>query len=404
MNIEKARKIDYWIGVPLCFLLSGLNFAQRLVCFKQKKAGPVKRILLIKLSELGTIILAYPLLNRIKKEYPCAELFFVTFSRNRGIFKLLGGIVSDKNILGIREEPRFFILDTLSAIKRLRQEGIDITFDLEFFSRFSAALAYLVKSSKRIGFYRYTFEGLYRGNLLTHKIQYNPLSHITKNYLSLIQDIEQLGKNMPQLAETIEEREVVFPKYASHNEVKDKVLKKIREAGVDPDKNKLLLINPGEGMLPLREWPIENFILLSKLILENNNNSVILIGTEGVSGKACAILRAINNPRCISLVKQTQLDELLELFNISQALISNDCGLAHLAMLSPVRKFIIFGPESPQIFGPLGINNRIIYANWPCSPCLSVLNHRGSLCKDNWCLKKIKAEDVYELIKNEVKF
>ena len=61
---------------------------------------------------------------------------------------------------------------------------------------------------------------------------------------------------------------------------------------------------------------------------------------------------AISNSRCMDFTGKTSLEELMELFLISEALISNDCGLVHLAMLTKIKKFILFGPESPQVFGP----------------------------------------------------
>jgi ADP-heptose:LPS heptosyltransferase len=110
------------------------------------------------------------------------------------------------------------------------------------------------------------------------------------------------------------------------------------------------------------------------------------------------ILGAVKSPRCFDFAGQTELEELLGLFSLADILVSNDCGLAHLAMLTPIKEFVIFGPESPQVFGPLAENNHTIYSRWPCSPCLSVLNHRKSMCKDNWCLKCIKPEEVYKFI------
>jgi len=399
MDINKMRKIDYWFGIPLCFLLSGLNCIKKAVNFKEKNSKPIKKVLFIKLSELGAIVLSFPFLNRIKEEYPAAELFFVTFQKNTDIFKLSGGIIPDRNVLGIREGSLFFILDTLRAIQRLRKEEIDIVFDLEFFSRFSAVFACLVNARKRAGFYRYHFEGLYRGNLLTHRIEYNPLLHITRNYLSFIEDIEEAEKNTPELKCKDEEEEITFPKYVSNNEAREKVLRKMKEVGVIPGQKKVFLVNPGDGVLPLREWPLENFIALSRLILENENHYIILIGTDGAQGRTKVILETIQSPGCVSLVGQTELDELLELFTVSDILIANDCGLAHLGMLTSIKKIVIFGPESPKVFGPMDGNSFILYSDWPCSPCLSAFNHRVSSCRDNLCLKAIVPGDVYELIK-----
>jgi len=402
MNVAAARNVDYWLGVPLCFLFSGINFVLKAFNFKKKEKKPPQKIALIKLSELGAIILAYPLLKSIKKEYPEADLFFVTFRKNKDVFTLLEDIVSEENVLTIREDSvRGFVLDTLKVTSNLLRKNIDVVFDLEFFSRFTACLAFLTGAGKRVGFYRYTFEGLYRGNLLTHNILYNPLSHISKTYLSLIQSTKKERKNSPELEDSIDNKEIMFPKYTSKNEIKERLRRKLEDFGVN-SLSKLFLVNPGEGMLPLREWPIENFMSVSRKLLNGKNSYIALIGTEGVSKKAKVILETINNKRCFSLVAQTDLEELMELFYTADALISNDCGLAHLAMLTPIKKFILFGPESPQIFGPLGENNYVIYSNWPCSPCLSAFNHRNSACKDNFCLKAIKSEEVYALIKESL--
>lgn len=136
MNINLMRHIDYWLGIPLCFLLTIMNYIHRFINFRQRKNNIVRKILFIKLSEVGSIVLAYPLLRKIKENYPQAEIFFLTFKKNKLVFEVLS-IVPYQNILTIREEsPHLFISDTLRSIRRLRKENkkkIDIAFDLEFF-------------------------------------------------------------------------------------------------------------------------------------------------------------------------------------------------------------------------------------------------------------------------------
>lgn len=362
-----------------------------------------KKILFIKLSEMGSIILAYPLLNKTQKVYPETKIFFLTFEKNRPLFQILN-IVSSNNVLTIRENSiQSLILDTLRVISRLRKEGIDITFDLEFFSRFTAILTYLSGADKRIGFYPYSMEGLYRGNLLTHKTQYNPLTHISKSYLSLLQVVEKRTKSTPELEEKIENREITLPRFILSEEEKRKVRAKLKEFGIT-EEARLFLVNPGEGNIPLREWPIENFIDLSELILENNNdNFIIIVGTQNSLTKGEVIYNTLNSKRCLNLVDKTTLRELLTLFSLSEALIVNDCGLAHLASLTPIRKFILFGPENPQVYSPIGSNSWMIFLGLPCSPCLSAFNHRDSACRDNRCLKMIKPQEVYNLIVTHLK-
>lgn len=398
MTTKLMRHIDYWLGIPLCLLLTGIKYIKKFIAFKKKKTTIPQRILFIKLSEMGSIILGRPFINKIKNEYLKTEIYFLTFEKNKSLFEILDG-VPYCNILTIREEKiHLFILDTLRVIKKIRREKIDIVFDLEFFSRFAAILTYLSGAPKRIGFHRYTMEGLYRGNLLTHKVQYNPLLHISKSYLSLWQTGKRDKKTTPELKETIEDKEIFLPRFISSEEAKRQIWSKLKKLGID-ERARLLLINPGEGNIPLREWPLENFIALVKMLLEDIANFIIIIGTQEIAEKAELVCSSVNNKRCLDLANKTTLSEVLSLFNISEALITNDCGLAHLASLTSIKKFIFFGPESPQIFSPLGDNARIIYSNLACSPCLSAFNHRRSACKDNQCLKRIRPDEVYELIR-----
>ncbi|MFH0983928.1 MAG: glycosyltransferase family 9 protein [Candidatus Omnitrophota bacterium] len=398
MNIDLVRKVDQGVGTPLCFLLSLLERALRMFRPPLAQSLAPKKILFLKFSELGAIVLAYPLMARVKRMCPGADLYFVTFERNRELLKLMNGLVPAKNVFLVREDPLGFVWDFLAAIFRLRGQGIDVIFDLEFFSRVSAIFSYCVHAPKRIGFHRYTLEGLYRGDLLTHQVLYNPTAHITKNYLAMESEVGAPQKKEPQVSQTIDPKDLIFPEYASQETVRQSVLEKLRGFGIDSGKKKIFLMNAGEGMLPLREWPIENFVALAKRILENKEHALVIVGTCSAEKKSTQLASAVADPRCVNLIGQTTLEELLELFTMSHRLISNDCGLAHLAMLTPVRTVTIFGPESPRIFGSLSESARVAYADWPCSPCLSALNHRDSACRFNHCLHAIKVEDVFRVV------
>jgi ADP-heptose:LPS heptosyltransferase len=399
-RIAFARKADYLAGSFLCLLASGLSFILKLFSPAGKGSAAVRKVLFVKFSELGAIILAYPLMKQVKDRYPSADLFFVTFNRNKEVFPALGGIIPPGNIMVIRETTAGFFLDVFSAVKRLRREKIDIVFDLEFFSKFSAVFSFLTGAKKIAGFYRYCLEGLYRGSFITHKMQYNPFLHIAKNYLSFGLAVLQDEKNSPRLEQKIDSGMLVFPEYQSKDRVKQGLLMKLKDScpGCIDGRSRIFIINPGEGTLPLREWPVENFIFLAELILKDDRNYIVIAGTEAANSKARIILDKISSPRCLNLVSRTSVAELMELFLVSEALISNDCGLAHLAALTPVKKFILFGPESPDVFGPLAGECYPVYSGRDCSPCLSVFSHRSCACEDNLCLKAIKPADVYGLI------
>lgn len=399
MTIGLMRCLDYWLGIPLCFLFDGINYISRPFILRKKENITSPKILFIKLSEIGSIILAYPLIRRVQEECPESEIFFLTFEKNKHLLEILD-IVPCCNILTIKENSIYpLILDTLRAIKKVRKNKIDTVFDLEFFSRFTAILTYLSNASKKIGFYRYSMEGLYRGNFLTHRVQYNPFLHISKSYLSLWQAAKAKAKSTPELEKKIEDREISLPKFILSKEAEMQMWAKLREYGIN-EEARLLLVNPGEGNIPLREWALENFITLVRRLLEDRRNYIIIVGARTLSKKAQLLCRSINNERCVDLSNKTTISEVLILCKIAQVLITNDSGLAHLASLTPIKKFILFGPEYPQVYSPLGENTWIIYSDLPCSPCFLAFNHRNSTCKDNKCLKTIKPDDVFNLLKN----
>ena len=139
MNVGFMRKVDYFVGVPLCF--AGTMVRKLSSLFSAPKAGPGPRnILLIELSEMGSTILADPAMQKLKHELN-ANLFFAIFRKNRPSLELLGP-VPGKNIYTIDESSFFpFATDTVRFFSWTRRKGIDTVIDMELFSRFTALLA-----------------------------------------------------------------------------------------------------------------------------------------------------------------------------------------------------------------------------------------------------------------------
>lgn len=405
--INLMRFLDVWVGVPFCFFLSCINHISKQITHTKsdiRESDAPKKILLMKISELGAIVLSYPLLNKIKEELPESELFFLTFKKNASIFCFFEEIEInfEKNILTIRDDNFFLaFFDFIDVIIKIRKEKIQVIIDLEFFSRFTAIITFFANAKKRIGFYHYRNEGLYRGNFLTHRVQYNPFLHMSASFLSLWYAAQEDKKESPVLNIVLKENDFVLPKIVPDEKTRESILKKMPSESLFREKT-IILVNPGEGVLPLREWPLENFIALSKKLLQEDKVFLVFIGMGTAGLKIDLLMQNLSAQRYINLLGKTDIGELLELFNLSKALIANDCGLAHLASLTSVKKFILFGPESPKVFGPLGSNNQIFYSNLACSPCFSILNHRQSDCQNNLCLKNFSVEAVYQTVKENL--
>ncbi|OGP51546.1 MAG: hypothetical protein A2Y79_08525 [Deltaproteobacteria bacterium RBG_13_43_22] len=398
MNINLVRKIDFWAGIPACWLLTLVNrFIKPLV---RRAPQPPEKFLFIELSEMGSAILAYPAMKALKKEYPSAELFFLIFEKNRASVDILR-LIPEKNVLVIREKTLFsFLADCLRVIIRMRKERMDCVFDLELFARITALFTFLSAAPIRIGFHKFRMEGLYRGNLHTHRIQYNYQQHISKSFLSFVQVLRYPEKDWPAMDETIPDQEI---ETASHYQAAESGIARLWEKlhGLCPEINqgqKLIILNPSAGEIPIRAWPVEKYIELGKRILSDPRNVVILIGAGADWETTQQVHRSLNHERCVQFTGQTTFPELMDLFIVCDLLITNDSGPAHFASLTPIRNFVFFGPETPRLYSPLGKNTQILYSDFPCSPCLTAYNHRNTPCRDNKCLQAIPVDEVYDLV------
>jgi ADP-heptose:LPS heptosyltransferase len=86
---------------------------------------------------------------------------------------------------------------------------------------------------------------------------------------------------------------------------------------------------------------------------------------------------------------------LVMVFHHASLLIANDGGPGHFAAVTPIPFLVLFGPETPLLYGSLGKRGRCLTAGLPCSPCLTAYNHRDSPCDgDNQCMRRITPESV----------
>ena len=398
MNINTMRKIDRYAGIPLTFI------ATLIVKFFDlfKKPPPlIKKILFIELSEMGSTILADPAMRKAK-QYFSAELYFVIFNKNKPSLDILQTI-SKENIFTIRENNfALFIWDAFRYLLWCRKQKFTATVDLELFSRASALLTGLSGAAYRVGFYAFHSEGLYRGNMLTHNVAYNPYMHIAKNFIALVEALIRNNNELPYAKTLIDDAQLKLPKVQSNKINRDKIYKKIATLNSHfcPTRNPIVLINSNASdLLPQRRWMPEYFITLIKTIITNHpQHYILLTGAPNEREQAAYLATAVNDPRCINFAGAIKFLQLIDLYNVSTVMVSSDSGPGHFSAVTSLKTFILFGPETPKLYGSLG-NSTSIYSQLTCSPCVSAANHRHTPCRNNVCLQVIKPEYVYQLIK-----
>ena len=224
MKVNTQRLIDRCIGTIICRIFS-LYYR----CFKKEsKPVEIKKILIILLSEMGALVLAYPMFQRLKEKFPDAMLHVMVFEKNREVAELLGAIPTE-NILTINDTSMAaFIKDTAGVLFGMRRIKFDAVIDCELFSRISSILAFLSGSALRVGFHPHTQEGLYRGNFINRPVLYNPYHHISRQFLTLADAID--SDTHPKAKGRVPKETLMIPTI----EVGQKEIENAKDAGVLP--------------------------------------------------------------------------------------------------------------------------------------------------------------------------
>ncbi len=399
MTPKQIKFLDYWIGIPILFILT---FWKNCISFLSgKKIALPEKIIFIKLIEQGATVQAYSAIKEAVNIVGADSVFFLVFEENVHILKLLD-VIPPKNIITIRNKNIIsFIIDTIKAVVFINKNKINTAIDMEFFSRFSAILTYLTGAKNRVGYHRFNSELSYRGNLMTNKIQYNPYIHVSQAYFLMVDCLKQ-NNDLNQMVKCIvNQPNCEVKKYVQDiNKVeliKSVLVNELNDALDFP----IIIINPNiVDMIPLRKWDTTNYIKLSNKLLDFFNNKITIVITgRADEQKACEEIRnKTNAARVINLAGKTQFEDLFSLYSISEIIITNDSGPGHFASMTNIKTIVLFGPETPKLFGPKGDNVIIIESGLSCSPCVNPFNHRFSPCKDNLCMKSIDVESVFSLI------
>jgi ADP-heptose:LPS heptosyltransferase len=397
MNIDAQRWIDRWAGIPLCAAVSAIDAVMKTLKPADAAPKPPRAIVVILLSEMGSLVLAHDMFARLKTRYPDAQLHALLFGKNREILDLMQ-VIPNANVHTVDDRSLGRLVKSLrNAVRELRQANVDVAIDCELFSRISSLLSFASGASVRVGFHRHTQEGLYRGSHINRRVPYNPYKHISAQFLTLARAIDSTAVPKSKMAVSLS------GKPPPHVVLDASLLAGI-ESRLATDfpaitGKPLVLVYPGGGILPIRAWPLESYTALCESLVADGC-AVAVIGLKEDTALAQQLVANVKaaapGETVIDLTGYTRsIAELLALFHVARLLVTNDGGPGQFAALTPIWTLMLFGPETPGLYAPLTPKCYSFYSQWPCSPCLTAYNHRSSYCDgDNQCLKVITPETV----------
>jgi ADP-heptose:LPS heptosyltransferase len=397
MNINVQRWIDRWVGIPLCAAVSLVDALAKPFRSNTQADQKPRAIVVILLSEMGSLVLAHDMFARLKTRYPDAQLHALLFGKNREILDLMG-VVKSEHVHTVDDSSLTALLSSLfKAIRALRAANVDVAIDCELFSRISSLLSYFSGASVRVGFHRHTQEGLYRGSHINRRVPYNPYHHISAQFLTLARAIDSTA--VPTSKQAIALSGKPPPHVQLDSALVPGITQRLANDYPAIAGKPLVLVYPGGGILPIRAWPLDSYTALCEG-LALDGCAVAVIGLKDDKALAQQLVANVKaaapGSAVIDLTGYTRsIAELLALFHVAGLLVTNDGGPGQFAALTPIWTLMLFGPETPGLYAPLTPQCYSFYSQWPCSPCLTAYNHRSSYCDgDNQCLKVIAPSTV----------
>ncbi|MBI5115704.1 glycosyltransferase family 9 protein [Candidatus Poribacteria bacterium] len=382
LSLSAMKFIDSFAGKTLCFLLTQLRKLRRRPPLSYPASA--HKALIVKFWGIGSIVLTTPALERLKAKHPGCRITFLTFESNRQVCEMIPTI---DEILTIRTNADIlsFARDTLHALFAVRREKFDFAADFEFFTCFSALMTFLSGAKVKAGFHAWE---AYRGDLHDIRVPFNYYWHVTDNFVNLATGESNAAapRALPRL---------LVPEQA--RSWAGQLMRENRIAQGDI----FIVVNPNAGELALeRRWPKEKFARLIRILEEQHDAKIILIGGAGEEDYTAGILREAGTRNAKSYAGKLTVQQLAGALSFATVIITNDSGPLHLAcgVGRPVVAF--FGPETPVLYGPVGSGHRIFFKNLSCSPCINVHNAKTARCRHGHsdCLTRITVEEVLEAI------
>jgi len=345
------------------------------------------RILVIRFSSLGDIILTTPLLDTLKQNYRNSEIFFLTKQKYQGLFESDPRIDSviyfepegkDKGFSG------FFRL-----IKRLNLERYDLIVDLHSNLR-SFFVRHLVKAKRKIRYHKRLIPRL----LMVYLKKWKVKSVSTVD--CYLEALKKIGIKFY----------CKIPGLYTKNEDKLWAENLLREVGAKEEEI-LIGIAPG-AKWETKRWDKDKFSLMAKSLSRDFavhtgsvRTKILLVGDKKDQKMIEHIKEYAGEDKTIQAVN-LPLNNLMALVERCELFISNDSGPMHLASALGVPTIGIFGPTSPSLgFAPSGLNDKIFWAGVECSPC-SLHGEKGCVKESRFCMDKIMPEEVIEEVKKMI--
>lgn len=303
------------------------------------KNGNLK-ILVIRFSSLGDVVLTTALFPNLKKKYSSAEITLLTRKENNAIFNRNPHV--DKIINSDNDHVSFSELT-----KKIRQTKYDILIDLQGNLK-SWFIRLVTGAPKTIVVEKLSWA---RQMLVLFKIRSAKLNRtVRERILDCLKPLE---------APVLTQETMLFPGDP------EKTLKSFSLNS----KMKFVGIAPG-ARHNTKKWNAAKFTEVANRLGAENKTMVLILGSKEDQAVAKQVSSRLSVP-FRDLTGWTHIDDLISIVSRLSMLVTNDSALLHIGEALKIPLVAIFGPTVRQLgFAPYQKTSRVVeVVNLKCRPC-----------------------------------
>ena len=328
------------------------------------------RILIIRFSSFGDIILTTPVINEIINKYPDAVIEYLVYNNFSDAITMNPKILSSYHFDKKMNRDRKYIF---SVIEILKMQNDDYVIDLH--SKFlSQYMGKKISKESNAMYLKYSKRKWWKSVLVKMRIiRYKADRSIVKSYFTAVKKLRINYVN----------GEIDF--YFS-NETETQMVEKY---GLK--NRKYIVLAPGASKVT-KEW-IYYEELANKLAAETDYDVVVIGGKEDY-------LKVKEIQRIQNLAGKLNFKESGVILKYAKFAVTNDSGPFHIARAMKTKTIVIFGPTDPKMF-TYNEKTYLLTSRQDCSPCSL---HGGKKCPKGHfkCMKELTHEKVYDKIIDKI--
>ena len=353
------------------------SFLINKILYRKTLASDVKKILIVKLDHIGDVLLATPVITNLKLRYPQAHIAILVGSWSKSIVEsnpYLDEIFCYDAPFFCRNGKSTPFKRAIKLLRQLRKEQFDLLVELR------GNLLTLTLAASKGGKYRLdratqrTEGKLFNLSLSNHEVEIN---------LDTLKHADIPIKSYETCFYVPQEYQVWAKRF-------------LKRVGVLESKP-ITAIHPASPVL-IKRWLPERFAELADILIEEFDAQILFLGLASEK-EVIAEIQSLMKFKSFSIAGQTSLPQLAGILQNCQLYIGNDSGPMHLAATLNTPVIGLFGPSSPQRFGPHG-SNCIAIRKTDCPPCMK------ERCSSNGrgCIAEITVKDVINGVYNSIRF